>query len=68
MIRIGCQLAVMGAILVAGSWQGAAQADSGSKEREHKKKIELMVVEKKQSEKPARNSDSKGSRRPDRTR
>jgi hypothetical protein len=61
--------AVLSAILLAGLLPvGAAQADSGPKEREQKRRVELMVVEKKQSEKPARNNDTRGQRPPDRRR
>lgn len=69
MTKKRCHQAALGAILLAGSWlAGAAQADSGPKEREQKKRVELMVVEKKQSEKPARNNDTRGQRPPERRR
>lgn len=69
MTKKRCHQVVLSAILLASSWLvGAAQAEAGSKEREQKKRVELMVVEKKQSEKPARNNDTRGQRPPDRRR
>ncbi|MFY9609993.1 MAG: hypothetical protein WAU45_15405 [Blastocatellia bacterium] len=63
MARKGCYRVVLGAILLAGwSLVGAPQAESGSKDREQKKRVELMVVEKKQSERPARNNETRGQR------
>lgn len=69
MTKKGFYHAGLSAILLAGSWLvGAAQAESGSKAREQKKKVELILVEKKQNEKPARNNDTRGQRPPERRR
>jgi hypothetical protein len=66
MTRKRCYQAALGAILLAGSWLvGGVQAESGSKERERKTKVELMVVEKKQSEKAPRSNDTRRQRPPD---
>jgi hypothetical protein len=63
-----CQ-SVLGAILIACSLVvGAARAETDSKEREQKQKVELRVVEKKQNDKPARNNENRGQRPPDRRR
>lgn len=67
MTKKGCYRAMLGAMLLAGSGLvGAAQPQPGSSERAQKKRVELVVVEKKQSERPARNSETRGQRPPDR--
>lgn len=69
MNKIRCHQALLSVILLAASsLVGFAQAQSAPKEREQKKRVELMVVEKKQSEKPVRNNDTRGRRAPDRRR
>ena len=62
-----CQ-AVLGVILIAGSGLfGAVHAEFGSKEREQKKeKVQLTVVEKKQSNTQDRNGETQKQRARDR--